>query len=78
MQRVGSYFGLGILCHDRAVLVIQVSQCKSLFWKIVKKCFLGFQVIFKCLVVIQMITGNVCENTTGKSQTTDTFLYYRV
>ena len=77
-QRVGCCFRFGVLYHNHTVLIILVGQRKSCFGQIVKECFLCLEIILKSLVVIQMIAGDVGEDTAGKFQSADTFLCHRM
>lgn len=73
-QRVGVYLRTGILRHHKSVLVIQVGQAESSFWQFVEELFLGFEVVLHRFMIIQMVAGQISENTAGKLQTADALL----
>ena len=64
-QRVGVYLRTGILRHHKSVLVIQVGQAESSFWQFVEELFLGFEVVLHRFMIIQMVAGQISENTAG-------------
>jgi len=73
-QRVGVYFRTGILCHHESVLVIQVGQAESSFRQFVEELFLGLEIVLHRFMIIQMVAGQISENTAGKLQTADALL----
>ena len=56
------YLCFGVLYHYLTVAVIYVGEGKGTFWKGVKQSLLAGKVVGKCLVVIQMVVGKVCED----------------
>src|SRR5690606_683699 len=63
-----------ILQHDLSVLIIDIGEgeCKSV--QVIKKLFLCFDIITKCLVEIQVIVCNICKYSTCKIQACYTLL----
>ena len=55
--RIGLNRSLCILHHHHSVLVIGVSDGKSGFRQSIKKSFLGISIVFKGLMIIQMVAG---------------------
>ena len=73
-QRVSIYMRTGVLCHHQSVLVVQVGQAEGILRHVVEKLLLSLQVIFHCLMIIQMVARQVGEDTSGKTQATDALL----
>ena len=72
--RVGLHGSLGVLHHDHAVLVVRIGDGEGSLRQTVEECLLGIAVVLECLVIVQMVTRQVGEQTTGKLQTADTLL----
>ena len=72
--RVGLHGSLGVLYHDHAVLVVGIGNGKGCLRQSVEECLLGVAVVLECLVVIEMVAGEVGEQASGKLQSSDTLL----
>ena len=59
--RVAIFFCRRILKHHRAVLIVDICECKCIRGEIVKKSFLNADIFCKGFVVIQMVVGYVGE-----------------
>ena len=65
---------LGVLNHHHTVLVIGIGDSKSRLGQHVEECFLCVTIVLKGLMIVQMVTGKVCEESSLKAQTADTLL----
>ena len=74
LQRVGSHRCLGVLHHHHPVLVVNVGEGKGRGRQCVEETFLRLDIIGKRLVEIQMVVGDVAENTAGECQTLNAVL----
>ena len=76
----GISFHLGpcILYHHHAILVIGIGNGKSLARQSIKECLLGIAIVLKGLMVIQMITRQIGEDTSGKGESTYAMLCHTV
>ena len=72
--RVGFDSCLAVLYHNHAVLVVSICNGESCLWKTVEECFLGITVVLECLVIVEMVTGQVGKDTACEIQTADTLL----
>ena len=77
-ERVSRDSCAGVLHHHVAVAVIGIGEGKGRLRQAVEECFLGFQVVFKCLMVVQMVACQVGEDASGKAQASDAFLGHGV
>ena len=74
-QGVCGNLGLGVLCHDQTVLIVQIGNHKGILGHIVKELFLGLEIVLDRLMVIQMVTSQVGEYSAGILQAADALLY---
>ena len=63
-----------VLHHHTPVLVIHVGECKSGFREFVEKGLFRGNIIGKRLVEVQMVMGDVAEDSSGKAQSGHTML----
>ena len=77
-SRVGLYLCLGVLNHHHAILVVGIGDSKGCLWQHIEECLLGITIVLECLMVVKVVASKVGEYTTGKLQTTDTLLSYRM
>ena len=73
-DRVSLNGSLSVLNHYHTVLVIGIGDCKGILRHIVEELLLCITIVLQGLVIVEMITCKVCEDTTGKSQSTYTLL----
>ena len=76
--RVSLHLCFAVLHHHHTVLVIGIGDSKSRLGQHVEKCFLCVTIVFKGLMIVQMVTGKVCEESSLKAQTADTLLGNRM
>ena len=72
--RVGLHLGLAVLHHYHAVLVVGVGDGKCRLGQAIKEGLLGVAVVFKGLVVVQMVAGEVGEYASGKLESANALL----
>ena len=73
-QRVSIYMRTGVLCHHQSVLIVQISQTEGILRHVVEELLLGLQVVLHRFMIVQMVARQVSENTSGKTQATDSLL----
>ena len=64
--------------HYHSVFVIGVSNCESFFRQTVKESFLCIAIILESLVIVKVVSCQVCENTSSKRKSAYSFLGYAV
>lgn len=65
-QRISIDFGTCVLRHYQSVLVIEIGQTKRILRQVVEELFLSFQIILYRLMIVQMVTGEIGEDTSGE------------
>ena len=65
---------LRVLHHHHSVFVVGIDNRKSCFGQLIEEGFLRVAVVLEGLVIIQVVTGKVCENTARKRQSANTLL----
>ena len=73
-QGVSIYFRACVLRHYQSIPVIQVGQAECALGHFIEKFLLGFKVVLDSLVIIQMVTCQIGEDTSRELQAADTFL----
>ena len=71
---VGLHGSLCVLHHDHAVLVIGIGDGESRLGQSVEESLLGIAIVLKGLVIIEVITSEVGEDSTCEFQSADTLL----
>ena len=72
--RVSFHGSLGVLYHNHAVLIVGIGNGKGSLRQSVEESLLGVTVVLECLVVIEVVAGQVGEQASGKLQASDTLL----
>ena len=75
-ERVSHHMCLGVLCHDKPVAVVDVCDGICVRRQSVKEHLLASQVFCKCLVVVEMVMGQVREYSGLELQSGDSFLLH--
>ena len=68
--------GSGVLQHDHPPLVVSVHKCESITAQFVKKFLLGLDIIFKGLVIVEVIVSNVGKQSPGELKTCNPLLVH--
>ena len=68
LHRIGLHLRLGVLHHDHAVLVVSIGDGEGCGWQIVEEEFLGFYIVVESLVVVEVVAGDVGEESSNEVQ----------
>ena len=71
---IGLHGSAGVLHHEQSVLVVEVRDSKRCLGQHVEEGLLGIAVVLESLMIIQMIAGEVREQSTCKLQSANTLL----
>ena len=76
--RVGLHLSLRVLHHNHAVLVVGVGDGEGRFGQHVEESLLRVAVVLESLVIVEMISCEIGEQTAGESESADALLRYGV
>ena len=63
-----------VLHHEESVAVVGVGDGERLFVQSVKECLFRVAIVFKGLVIVQVVARQVCEDASREVQSADAFL----
>ena len=71
---IGLDSGLRVLHHDHAVLVVGIGDGEGALGQSVEEGLLGIAVVLECLVIVEVVAGEVGEDASGELQSSDALL----
>ena len=71
---IGLHRRFCVLHHEHSVLIVGIGDGEAAFGQHVEELLLGVAIVLHRLVVVQMVTRQVGEDTAGKLQSTDALL----
>ena len=71
---VGAHLSFAVLHHHCAIAIVEIGDGEGRFVQTIEEHLFRIAIVLKCLVIIQVVAGEIGENPSHKLETTNAVL----